>query len=1354
MYIQSFHMDGFGIFSDLTVEGLAPGLSIFLGENEAGKSTCLEFLRTTLAGYPAPNSREGKLIPGPLRGGNAGGSLTLNAHEEGILRLTRRPGGSGGHVSLTDGQGKPLDEDVLRRLLSGVSRDVYRNVFGFSLTELENMANLTGESVRHALYGASFGPGLRSPGEALAILKKQTDEIFKSGGSKPPLNQALKQLNELRQRMAELRQQQAGFDALAGDLGEKKEELASMRSHRSRLEEERRLLERRLGVWLQWNEWRMVCAALERLGPINTSFPEDGQARLARAQEARESCERHLAALAEKLNLLHERRNAIRLDQPLLEALPSLRRLAERKSGFRHALTALPAQKEHCRRAEEDLTRELARLGPDWTCNRIRQTDRSLFAREDLEKQAREMTAAASARQAAVDSLNQCNREMEIAEREVTAAQDELALLPAPVAALDDEQRDDLRQTLARQEEMRRQLPSRQRALQEARTMFVRAYGPLRLSGGAHTSHTLDDETVAATLDTLLAQQGEALELAGRVQEKLGNADEAAQAVQQAEEHLAAGKARMEALREEQRGINGPTREALDARTAALRSLRALSSVLGTEKQRLEELEARLGNEPPVKRIKNLPLLLLGLLFFSAGAAMLLTYWRMGLTSIALGEGLDVPVNLWSGYLMLLCGVGFLAGGLPHNGPEARRRKKELAQLVSRRETCAGHVTELEEQARQLCRTAQVQNMDMVTLEATEVLLEREREQCFLEERTRKDMDALKRSIDLARTEVSRRQAQYQEAESVVQQTRRRWHEFMLTLEVGNVPAPEGATAFFAKVESARLAYSAVAAAQTELRTLEEGLAHAEEHMRRFPAVAERLPAGEDTPGTSQELPARADTPSNATPCGTLFSDILAEVVRQILESCREADAARERRIKAEAALQSAESDRQRVLIRQTEAITGLRNAEERLAAARSQWSHCLEGLGLGAELDPETVREAFKYMENCLAAEADLERAKMELAQSHSELAALREPLSLTLDSLNRSPQIDADGGPDWLLSLDSLLEAAENAVTARTRRLAMEQELAALDDEVRAAQVALDTAVHAERGLLALAGAQDAEDFLRQAAAHEEQRKLAQRRLDLEDALRLAADKCPLEDFLQQFENENRETQENRCAEITAELAQLQEKEQELADRVSSLRARVETLSHDDELARLQQQAATLEESMQRMAYEWSRRALARGILEAAKNTFERERQPEVIRLASEIFARITGRRWKAINASLEDKTLSILPAQGEALAPENLSRGAREQAYLALRLAYIKNHAAHATPLPVIMDDVLVNFDPQRAERTARAFVDLTTEGNGKGHQILYFTCQPHMVDLLRKADPAAALFHVEHGDIRAA
>ena len=167
MYIQSFHMDGFGIFSDVSVENLSPGLSIFLGENEAGKSTCLEFLRTMLIGYPDPRNKEYKRIPGPLRGGQPGGSMEQRSDDRGILRLTRRPGSNGVVLSLTDPEGKPLEPDMLRQMLSGVSRDVYRNVFGFSLTELEDLNSLTDEGVRNALYGASFGPGLRSPGEAL-----------------------------------------------------------------------------------------------------------------------------------------------------------------------------------------------------------------------------------------------------------------------------------------------------------------------------------------------------------------------------------------------------------------------------------------------------------------------------------------------------------------------------------------------------------------------------------------------------------------------------------------------------------------------------------------------------------------------------------------------------------------------------------------------------------------------------------------------------------------------------------------------------------------------------------------------------------------------------------------------------------------------------------------------------------------------------------------------------------------------------------------------------------------------------------------------------------------------------------
>lgn len=277
--------------------------------------------------------------------------------------------------------------------------------------------------------------------------------------------------------------------------------------------------------------------------------------------------------------------------------------------------------------------------------------------------------------------------------------------------------------------------------------------------------------------------------------------------------------------------------------------------------------------------------------------------------------------------------------------------------------------------------------------------------------------------------------------------------------------------------------------------------------MRLVPAVAERLPANAD-------------------------SDSLAEAVRQVLESCREADAARELRIKAEAALQNSQSELNRARTRQAEASAELRQAQERLNEARSQWTACLHDLGLGTDLDPETVREALKYMENCLAAEASVQRAQSQLNQGRTELAALRDPLQALLAELGLPPQQDADNRPDWLLSLDAALEAAEAMSQAQSRRRNLDNEVTEMEDEARAAEAALESARSAERSLLAMAGAHDAEKFLRQAALHEELRALTLRRQDLEDALRLAADKTPMKDFLDSFEHEDQESQERRSA------------------------------------------------------------------------------------------------------------------------------------------------------------------------------------------------------------------------------
>lgn len=52
MYIKNFHIEEFGPLENIDVENLPQTMAVFLGDNEAGKSSSMEFIRTMLTGIP------------------------------------------------------------------------------------------------------------------------------------------------------------------------------------------------------------------------------------------------------------------------------------------------------------------------------------------------------------------------------------------------------------------------------------------------------------------------------------------------------------------------------------------------------------------------------------------------------------------------------------------------------------------------------------------------------------------------------------------------------------------------------------------------------------------------------------------------------------------------------------------------------------------------------------------------------------------------------------------------------------------------------------------------------------------------------------------------------------------------------------------------------------------------------------------------------------------------------------------------------------------------------------------------------------------------------------------------------
>jgi len=83
--------------------------------------------------------------------------------------------------------------------------------------------------------------------------------------------------------------------------------------------------------------------------------------------------------------------------------------------------------------------------------------------------------------------------------------------------------------------------------------------------------------------------------------------------------------------------------------------------------------------------------------------------------------------------------------------------------------------------------------------------------------------------------------------------------------------------------------------------------------------------------------------------------------------------------------------------------------------------------------------------------------------------------------------------------------------------------------------------------------------------------------------------------------------------------------------------------------------------------------------------------------------------------------------------------MSSGTSDQLYLALRLAAIEKRLVSSEPMPLILDDILVNFDDARAKAALDILADLSRKT-----QIIFFTHHRHLVELAQANCNAQTLF----------
>ena len=209
-----------------------------------------------------------------------------------------------------------------------------------------------------------------------------------------------------------------------------------------------------------------------------------------------------------------------------------------------------------------------------------------------------------------------------------------------------------------------------------------------------------------------------------------------------------------------------------------------------------------------------------------------------------------------------------------------------------------------------------------------------------------------------------------------------------------------------------------------------------------------------------------------------------------------------------------------------------------------------------------------------------------------------------------------------------------------------------------------------------------------------------------------------------------------------VEEDLTAFHEKVMELREERARAELQIENISSEEESSRLRIERSSLLERLNKQAREWSKLRLAEELLRLARDKFQKERQPEVVRQAKSFFTTVTDGRYKDLYAPIGEQTINVLDWNGITKEPRQLSEGARNQLHLAVSFGFIRELGERTESLPVIVDEILVNFDPERAQRAAEAFADLSNT-----NQVLVFTCHPAMVEMFQTASPAAQVIDLE-------
>ena len=197
---------------------------------------------------------------------------------------------------------------------------------------------------------------------------------------------------------------------------------------------------------------------------------------------------------------------------------------------------------------------------------------------------------------------------------------------------------------------------------------------------------------------------------------------------------------------------------------------------------------------------------------------------------------------------------------------------------------------------------------------------------------------------------------------------------------------------------------------------------------------------------------------------------------------------------------------------------------------------------------------------------------------------------------------------------------------------------------------------------------------------------------------------------------------------------IERLEEEQARAARMEEETRRALGAIDASDAAARAREAMESAAARCQAAVRPWVRLRLAHALLRESLKRFRERAQAPMVSAASTYFSLMTGARYRRLLVDEADEKPLLLAERedGVRIGVDAMSEGTADQLYLALRLAALEMQREAHPQMPLVLDDVLVTSDDQRACNILQALARFA-----EGGQVMLFTHHRHVIDLAGRA-----------------